>query len=76
MPPKSTRLPDPVARKGDVTSLAAQVARAKAVKEMEELELKEKLRKAETGTAPLMRRKALDYRRAWGWGMGFWVWLL
>lgn len=72
----STRLPDPVSRARDTTSVAAQYARAKALKEQQERALKERLEKAESGAEAGQRRLKGVFGRATAWGMGFWVWLL
>jgi phosphatidylinositol glycan class O len=96
MPPKSTKAAapaasDPVAKAGDYKSIAAQYAKAKALKDKEDAEkarrdiLSGKVPagaggplmtagdrvKAETG-----KRKVGEFKKAWSWGMGFWIWLL
>jgi hypothetical protein len=98
MPPKSatpkkddpTSPPaDPVAKAGNYKSIAAQYAKAKAIKEREGAEARKKLGgvgvvngqargkdRALTDEERVNKRQEAVFKRAWNWNVGFFVWLL
>lgn len=98
MPPKSVTpkksaptspLTDPVAKAGDYKSIAAQYAKAKAIKEKEDAEARKKpggvgvvngqvrgKDRALTDAERINKRQEAVFKRAWNWNVGFFVWLL
>lgn len=94
-PKKEAPIPsttDPVAKAGDYRSIAAQYAKAKALKEREDAAAKEKAgavgkvnglaaggNKAKapmTDSVRINRRKERVFKKTWNSSLGFFVWLL
>lgn len=76
-------VPKPAA--GDHNSIAAQYARAKAAKDAEDAKKVKGMmaeqgldakRKQKTPVERLNERKSDNFKREWGWVMGFFLWLL
>ena len=80
---------DPVAKAGDYKSVAAQYAKAKAIKEEQDAKASKKpggvgavngqvkgTDRELTGAERVNKRQEAVFKRAWNWNVGFFTWLL
>ncbi len=87
-PALTSPVEDPVAKAGDYKSIAAQYARAKALKEKEDAAAAKKAalngqgkragaaKGQMTDAEGINKRKEGAFKNSWNWAVGFFVWLL